>query len=501
MARDEVAPGVRIAALQCLVALHTKQATLGLSSAALAAFSGLRAQAAAIPQAQVALWEGALLGVKKVLAAGEAPGANWLEALKGSGPYESYARLLLAAHRGQDEEVAMRAGALMKEGGSLPASIESQRDSIQILWARAHYNQGRYVEAAREYRKLKRGSNDLAHSLSELAWAELMAGRRPEAIGVGIGTQSGWMKRTFNPEALMVTAMALNEICRYPEALGMIARFKNEYRASYLWLRRLLQPGAPDQALYGLATQFVRSGKSPVPERVMSEWISSPVFIARQEGINGIIRERKAIVQQGQLAQSELKMQAQRIVEQARRLRAQYAKAKILMKPGDQLPDAITRDWQDLKTRALHYRRMVRAAPVWKAVLQAHRTHTAALEKRHVALIEDEFYGLSERMLRQLNQVAENNDLIEVEILDGASQDMIWKNAHPEYTRTASRGARKAGPSRDPAAYSEEVYSWGETASSLSASGEVWEDEIDGLKANLADRCANQEKYLGVGAS
>ena len=60
-------------------------------------------------------------------------------------------------------------------------------------------------------------------------------------------------------------------------------------------------------------------------------------------------------------------------------------------------------------------------------------------EKKLVARINADLDARTLRMLDQLEEIAENVQLIEIEIYNGASHDIIWQNAHPDYKEIAKK--------------------------------------------------------------
>src|SRR5262249_10091304 len=113
-----------------------------------------------------------------------------------------------------------------------------------------------------------------------------------------IALQSGGLRTTFAPEALMDAAMALNELCLFPESLQMIQTFRKSYERSYHWLKDHVGKNAPKRSehLYPLALGYLKGdNKKEVPERVASEWIRSPIFQARQQSINVSFSQAKAV--------------------------------------------------------------------------------------------------------------------------------------------------------------------------------------------------------------
>jgi hypothetical protein len=96
-------------------------------------------------------------------------------------------------------------------------------------------------------------------------------------------------------------------------------------------------------------------------------------------------------------------------------------------------------------------------------------------------------------MHRDLRKIAENNHFIEVEIYSGATQDIVWQNAHPNYKEVAKE--LKTTETRKIAS---NVWDWGQSDMSLQGSEELWEDELGNFRADLFDNCNSKDKYLAL---
>src|SRR6185437_5883858 len=97
------------------------------------------------------------------------------------------------------------------------------------------------------------------------------------------------------------------------------------------------------------------------------------------------------------------------------------------------------------------------------------------------------------RMLTQLDEIAENIQLIEVEIYNGASQDIIWQNAHPDYKKIAEQMKDQRE-----AVERSKTWDWGREVAGSDDSQEIWEDELGSFKANLFDNCSSKDKYIAI---
>ena len=98
-------------------------------------------------------------------------------------------------------------------------------------------------------------------------------------------------------------------------------------------------------------------------------------------------------------------------------------------------------------------------------------------------------------MLRKLKDVASNTYLIEVEIYNGASEDVVWRNANPEFEKFSKKTSKK-----ELAEDSERVWNWGPSQVRGDGQQEVWADELGTLKANIKNNCSNKNKYVSVQA-
>jgi hypothetical protein len=140
----------------------------------------------------------------------------------------------------------------------------------------------------RAYQGIRKSSNELAAALSEQAWAALMAFKLGDAIGAALNLGAGGMRKTFAPEGPMVMAMALNELCQYPESVSAIQAFRKSYESSFRWLSAW---AARREPLYPKAAAYLRRQEG-APVRVAGEWVRSPLFLASQDEINLALGER-----------------------------------------------------------------------------------------------------------------------------------------------------------------------------------------------------------------
>ncbi|NDG84424.1 MAG: hypothetical protein EBX52_05215 [Proteobacteria bacterium] len=164
-------------------------------------------------------------------------------------------------------------------------ALEQYHDEAWLSLGRALYSVARFKEAADAFQRVHKTSNLEIEALSNLSWAYLASRDYESAIGIGIQLRSGGLRSVFAPEPLMVSAMALHELCRYPDSVRMIAALVNDFGESRAWLEAhpRLENG------YALALAALKGAKE-VPAKVSSEWIRSPHFQRRQLELNEMSR-------------------------------------------------------------------------------------------------------------------------------------------------------------------------------------------------------------------
>lgn len=410
-----------------------------------------------------------------------------LALLTGSGAFEALGKALLAARLNEHGMTIREIRKYFEQVASAPA-LSRFSDGAMILAARAHYSLQQFDRAIDFYKRVSKKSNDLANTLSELSWAYLLADRDGEAIGTAMNLEAGGLRHTFEPEAPMVMAMALNELCQYPESVRAIQLFRKNYEPSYRWLAAWTH-GEP---LYPLALDYLKK-RGKTPDRIASEWVKSPLFISDQDEINLIFDEVENSTRLGRSGAQEQRATAQALITMLDELTPRFHAAKAKQKPGDHLPPELIKELKALRAKLTHYRRLQNAAPTWRAILANHQGRVPALQARLVAEINDDLIVRTERMKDQLDEITENLQLVEVEIFNGASHDIIWQNAHPDYKRIANR-FREDGEHAE----GEKVWNWGKTSMGSDDSVEIWEDELGSFQANLMDNCSSKDRYLAL---
>ncbi|MBN22557.1 MAG: hypothetical protein CL678_14840 [Bdellovibrionaceae bacterium] len=428
-----------------------------------------------------------------------------LNKMKDGGKYEELAQGLYSSSISHHSKTILWLEKFLNPKTNIPSDLKKYLDSANLLMARALYSSGQYERSIWHLKHIQKNSNELARGLSELSWAFLQSERYAEAIGTAINLQAGGLRGTFTPEAPMVMAMALNEVCHYPKSIQAISLFKDKYKDSYFWLSDWYKNrNSSSQNIYPKVISYIKKSASvlnkkdksfqfDVPVNIVSEWIRTPLFLSRQEEINLIYKEKKQtkkLSKQGAFYQNKM---AENLIKEARGLKKRYILARKEMAPGDPIPAQITDDLKFLKKQVLHYRRMQQGAPIWHVIMNAHQKKAPELKKTLVSRINRDLKRITENMYFQLEDISENSQLIEVEIYNGATKDIIWQNAHPDYDKIA-----EALKDQDRRLAKKQVMDWGTVQASMDGLGEIWEDELGDFKADIYDNCESKDRYLKV---
>lgn len=349
--------------------------------------------------------------------------------------------------------------------------ISRPQDMDHLLKARELYSRGQFEESIPEFQKVDKRSNLKIDSLSDLSWAYLQSGKYQETVGIALQLRAGSFKNTFAPEAMMTAAMALNETCSYPDASRIIQLFIRDYGTAYDWLSHSEQTSPYAEIKMAL------NQKSNVPVKIRSEWIRHPGFLVRQQEINRLISNHQTI--SGIPGKISIHKQAlhHRMVVKIKNL---ISKLKQDQKKNSL---AHSSEWSiQFKEIRKDLRSLVRYQRATRTLSLALKRFDQTIPERQSLLVSeiDRDLLLKNRELKQaLTKVRENIDLIEVEIYQGVSKDLL--------------GLKKIRKKTAPTPSTEHApilaWNWGSFSAGELDRAEIWEDEIGALKADTKNHC------------
>lgn len=432
-------PGVSIVgrhgALQCVIKIQQDYPTLGFGPAAIPNLITWMKRADIDNMGREDFGRALVVRMKEVVNTWDEREANNIIAALGTiKGYALYGQALAAQRNGHYAKVLALWERLI-EGGELPSAFDRDRDTLLILYARDLYEAKKYDKAADILRMVPRDSNYLAQALSDLSWSLLQANKRKEAIGAAFNIQKSLLTRVYAPEAPLVASIALHEMCQYSRALKNAVFFKKKYYPVLIWYNKL-SPGQKEKP-YQLLTTALRK-KGGVPNLVLLEWLRSPEYRAYQLEANLLFDEKK----------TAYLIYSQRVNAEKG---AQWVKD-------------------------------------WKTPLPRFYNDVAVRQKKVAKNMNTVLTSLTNRIAKQVAKMAENVQLLEVEIFDHAGEDMVWRNVNPEYQAWLDL--------QEPEARAKDLYwEWGSMPTDPKVISEIWEDELGWTVGSVQDECKNKEHY------
>jgi hypothetical protein len=414
------------------------------------------------------------------------PTARILEANQPDSVESKLARAFLLAQAKKPVE-ALRILSELLANTRWPEPLERHRNAARVLAARSSFAIGQPLEAARWFRLVDKSANIAPTALEELSWA-LLEGERPgEAIGTALQLERGLLARTFAPEAPMVLAMSLNELCQFPAALSTVARFKRRWQPVHEWLEQF---AAKPAALLPLARRVLRKEKEAgIPAMVGWELLQSPQYLA-QESLQVVLKSEARRFDE---VRSRIKSEQVRLARQI--VTASEELTRRIQREVSPLTSVTESELRKLREDWLTYRALRRSmGPVRR--MSAHSASLIpSLRSGAERWLEADLQRRTKRMKVRLDEVIENLGLVEIEILDGASRDLVWQNAHPEMAKKAQEQARARSRSKS--------WDWGSAFTAIdSKSGqdaeELWEDELGSHEVLVTDRCELRERHVAM---
>jgi len=368
------------------------------------------------------------------------------------------------------------------------AYAKSETELWKIFAGRVHYSASSFSKAISYWNGVDKRSNELVQALTELAWAQLKSGRYNDAIGTALSLQTGWLQNTYSPEGLMVMSMAFNETCHYPEAMRATELLRQQYNPVRDWLKE--NKKLSGTALYEELVKAMKK-QSKAPYRLTSEWIRSSRFISRQGEVNALLkmgdRSKEVLV----VAKKRQKERVVELLKLVRDLKNDVTSARKSDPSKLEFPEWINVKLDTLRGRIEEYDALRSFAPMWKQAEKANQKMSATRRSDLIKAIAAHVAQTNERVLGQIEDVYENLQFVEVEIYQGATQDMIFTNSHPDYNKKMAALKAKEGYR-----LKANELNWGQISTEELGQSEIWEDELGGFKADLPNKC-DKSKLAG----
>ncbi|MFO0758907.1 MAG: hypothetical protein U0359_20610 [Byssovorax sp.] len=159
------------------------------------------------------------------------------------------------------------------------------RDLAKLSLARTYYSSNHYIDApcaptidgqrlgqaVKYYNRIPQESPLFPDALFESSWGYFMAGDYPHALGNLQSITSGYFAETLYPEVEILRGLIFYTVCRYEDALTVIARFERRYRPIRVGLAALLDSlggeGQDEAVLDHLGA--LRRGRDRLPDTLV----------------------------------------------------------------------------------------------------------------------------------------------------------------------------------------------------------------------------------------
>lgn len=369
-----------------------------------------------------------------------------------------------------------------------PKIFKKYHDSLRINLARAYYKARRYQKAAHHYGLIQKDSNLLIEALIEKSWAHLMNRDYRSSIGASANLISGNLAQAFSAEGISVMAMAFNELCQFPRAIQAINILRSKYQPSYQWL----QSKQSKSAGYRQVIEYIQGNPNiKVPDEVGTEWIRSPLFLSNQKELNLTYQEVRTLKKVNRTIVRDRVRFAKTLLKKVYALKKDYRLAKIRLKPGQRIPQELTDRLSHIQVQYRDYKRMRAATPFWFRFTEYQSKKNLKTRSTLISQVNQEVATINRRLRQKLRSVSENAELIEVEILNGSTGDLIWKNIQPKYKQALTEAKKRLKNRQDA-----KVWNWGNIQFEVNSQQEIWEDELGTFQANLVNHCETKEKFI-----
>jgi tetratricopeptide (TPR) repeat protein len=406
--------------------------------------------------------------------------SSCLKALEPALPEPLQQAIQQLKERNEPAAISLLERFLEPPGANGSANAAGFRDEARLLLGRAHYAVGRFREAAREFQRVGKTSNLEIEALENLSWAYLLGGRPDDAIGVGLQLARGPLRNTFAPEGMLVAAMAFHESCQYPEALRLIQNLRRDYAPVWEWL------GDTRNHENGYRrTLAALKHQSEAPAKLQTEWIRNPEFLFRQTGINRLLGEPARLARLQLEVREELKQMIRGLSTRTGRFIEDHARLQKIRSR-----ESRVQRYRELRQGFRDLRKMERTEKFLTRFKKRHEERIPIRTRALAAGVDAAFKIQQHRLRKQLAAVFRNSEWVEIEVLNGASRDLVWQESHPGF-----EAAKKELTRRKPGPDSAETWSWGRRSPRDWEESELWEDELGALKADAGRHCDLKARY------
>lgn len=373
-----------------------------------------------------------------------------------------------------------------------PRAEESAREFqglIALNLARMYFQEQKYKEAHQAFLTVNKDHPLWLQGLSELGWAQLMAGDYEGAIGNMYSIHSPFFAAAYKPESFVIRTIGYLNLCQYGDAYRTLTVLEKEYRAMLTSIDNYEKSiGSFSDGRYGTIRRFLVGFNQPgrtdlkdvdgLPSQVIREIARQKDFLNLQKALNRQIDEKAVYAKIGFDIDRSLK-DAQGKVTQSRKRVDLIRKniASIRQKPALE-PNRIA--WQsELDSELSRLNDRFFSVDLFneakKSVVQYNREVVDGADRRGVDLKKKLEVTVANRITKirtDLSRFMDNNELLRYEVFAASGENIRFQVA----------GGEKSNRIPATAIPKSKSLQW-------DFDGEYWEDEIGHYRSSLKNNC------------
>lgn len=375
-----------------------------------------------------------------------------------------------------------------------PRTEESAREFqglIALNLARMYFQEQKYKEAHQAFLTVNKDHPLWLQGLSELGWAQLMAGDYEGAIGNMYSIHSPFFAAAYKPESFVIRTIGYLNLCQYGDAYRTLTVLEKEYRTMLTSIDSYEKSiGSFSDGRYGTVRRFLinfnqagRGGSEAkdvdgLPTQVIREIARQKDFINLQKALNRQVDEKAVYARIGSEIDRSLK-EAQNKVTQSRKRVDQIRRnlASIRQKPA---LEPNRGPWQaELDSELSRLNDRFFSVDLFneakKSVVQFNKEVVEGADRRGLDIKKKLETVVANRILKirtDLSRFMDNNELLRYEVFAASGENIRFQVA----------GGEKSN--RIPATVIPKSKSlqW-------DFDGEYWEDEIGHYRSSLKNNC------------
>ncbi len=373
-----------------------------------------------------------------------------------------------------------------------PQAEESAREFqglIALNLARMYFQEQKYKEAHQAFLTVNKDHPLWLQGLSELGWAQLMAGDYEGAIGNMYSIHSPFFAAAYKPESYVIRTIGYLNLCQYGDAYRTLTVLEKEYRAMLSSIDSYEKSIASfSDGRYGTVRRFLVGFNQPgridvkdvdgLPGQVIREIARQKDFLNLQKSLNRQIDERAVYAKIGADIDRSLK-EAQGKVTQSRKRVDQIRKniASIRQKPSLE-PNRVP--WQaELDSELSRLNDRFFSVDLFneakRSVGQYNKEVIEGADRRGLDIKKKLETTIANRILKvrtDLSRFMDNNELLRYEVFAASGENIRFQVAGGEKSNRVPATVIPKSKSLQ----------W-------DFDGEYWEDEIGHYRSSLKNNC------------